>query len=448
LSGLEDHDVTPRPSISTLGAHTFAARVGVYALGAVASILIARALGPEGRGRYYLPVTIVTVAYYVANLGVQQAQFRLWSKRAAPPQTFVTSEAFLAAVLGGVATALTWLVVLAWDPSDIDTADVAIVLPAIPLLVHSLFVTSFLTLAGELPLTNIARLLGAAAQTGGAVILFAFDKLTVEAVLLLYLISIVAPWLILIGRLRRIARPTFPVPWRFAVGQLRLGIQIWPYILFSYLNMRLDVFFVAAYLDIAHVGLYSVAVIFGELLWLGTDSVTSAIAERQGNAPEEEALDVTLRAVRMNVVLALVLGVLIAVASWPLIRLLFGIRFIPAAKVVVILVPAAMAMAVWRPLAAALLRFASPWVQPSVAVTALAVNVVANIVLIPARGIVGAGLASLLSYACGAILAAIIFVRTTEADLTQLVPRKAELRQLIALIRRPSLAQLARMSRG
>src|SRR5207253_2065129 len=73
--------------------------------------------------------------------------------------------------------------------------------------------------------------------------------------------------------------PASPSPWGVVRKQISLGAQLEPYLLFSYLNLRIDVFFVARYRALRGVGLYSVAVIFSELVWLATDALTYSVSE-------------------------------------------------------------------------------------------------------------------------------------------------------------------------
>jgi O-antigen/teichoic acid export membrane protein len=101
-----------RNRISMLGGHTLAAKIAFYVLGVVTSILIARSLGPTGRGGYYLPVTLATVAYYIGNLGTEQAQYRAWARKSATPEQLVTVGALYGMSLGVLAASVTWIVYL------------------------------------------------------------------------------------------------------------------------------------------------------------------------------------------------------------------------------------------------------------------------------------------------------------------------------------------------
>ncbi|MFN2389301.1 MAG: lipopolysaccharide biosynthesis protein [Actinomycetota bacterium] len=412
-------------------------KIAVYALGLGTSLLITRAVGAAGRGQYYLPVTLVTIAYYLGNMGTQQAQFRRWAERQGHADHFVTAGVVFAIGLGGLAALVSWALFSLFGSEllpGVSARYVVIVLPLIPILVHSLSVSGLLTLAGRFPHTNNAVLLGAIAQLVGTAALFFTGRLTVQGVLLLYGVGVVLPWLLMLRTVRAVGRFVWPIPWRFVLDQLKVGAQIEPYVIFMYLNLRIDVFFVARYMDLVAVGIYSIAVIFGELIWVVTDSLAGSVYERQFNAVPDEAVDVTLRAARMNLLLAVIVGLVIGLVAQPAIPFLFGDELTPARTVVWALLPAAAAMGVWRPLGVALLRFGAPWLQPFVASVALVVNLGANVVLIPRLGIVGAALASLLSYGVGALLAAAWLVVNRSVSIRQLLPGRAEVEQLIGFV--------------
>src|SRR3954449_4812492 len=88
----------PRHTITALATHTLASRLVIYGSGALSAILIARALGPDGRGLYYLPVAMGSIAASIASNGLDQAQFRLWGR--ASRDEFATAALTLAAILG------------------------------------------------------------------------------------------------------------------------------------------------------------------------------------------------------------------------------------------------------------------------------------------------------------------------------------------------------------
>src|SRR5260370_4296740 len=60
---------------------TFASRVAVFILSLVAGVILARALGPTGRGIYALALLVPSVLVLVANLGIGNALIYYLARR-------------------------------------------------------------------------------------------------------------------------------------------------------------------------------------------------------------------------------------------------------------------------------------------------------------------------------------------------------------------------------
>lgn len=424
--------------LSSVGVQTLTTRAGAHLLVGLGSVLVARELGPDGRGRYFLAVTIAVIVFHLANMGLEQAQFRLWSRRLASADELVTSAALFALGFGAAAVGLTWLL-YALGPGSLfrgtTALDLVVILLVVPILIHSLLVTGLLVVGGDLQRVNVAVLLGAIAQAVGLGALFIADRLTVRAALALYVVNYLVPWLLMLRAVRGLGRVRRPVPWRLMATQLKIGAQYEPSIVFYYLNLRLDVIFVRRYLDLASVGIYSIAVLLAEVIWVVTDSVSWSVRERQANAPPDEAIEVSVRAVRMTLLLSFLVGAAMAAAVPVGIPLVFGREFAPATAVVWALLPAVGGMAVWKVLGPLLVRLLPPWTTPALSAFSLLANVAANVVLIPRLGIVGAGLASALSYWCGSTLAVVCLALGGHLAPRRLLPGASDVRQLTSLVR-------------
>lgn len=434
----------PANRVAGLALGTFGAKVAVQLLGTVSSIVIARTLGPTGRGRYFLPVSLGNIVLSVARVGTDLAQYRMWTRRDAEPRDLVASGLALGGVLGAAGTALTlaayWLLpdrVL----EGVGAIDVAIVAATLPVQTHLLLASEALILSGGLRRLNLATICAAVLQMVALVATAATGVLTVRVVLALFAASVVTPWLIILPPVLRLGADRLLAQWQVVRQQLALGFRLQPSVLFSFLHLRIDVFFVALHRGLDDVGLYSVAVVLAELMWLATDSVMLGATERQANATEAASVDMTVRSVRMSVLASIVIGAAIAASAPVAIPTLYGRNFADATVALWILLPAAAAMAVWRAISNALLRFGGTALHPSIAGACLAGNVAANAVLVPAHGIVGAAIASCLSYALGAVLAARWLVGRTTGGSMQLVPTGSEVRALVDSARHP-LARL------
>lgn len=421
---------TAPPPIAALGVHTFLSRVLLYASGFAGSVMISRALGPDGRGAYVLPIVLITMATTLVGPGGEIAQLRLWSHRAAGRRAFVGAALRVGATLGvGAMVALGLVFALGRDGflSEVHADDLAIVIWLVPLWTTSILLRGLLTISGGIVSVNRALVIGDLARTGAIALLAIAGTLTRESALALFALTVLVPSALVLRQcLRRLGGGRSADAGPLARRELRLVPLFAPHFLLLSLNLRVDTLLVASGLGVADLGLYSVAVLLSELAWLVSDALTQAVRERQANAPRDDALAVSARAVRVNVLLAGGIALAIAAASEPLCSLLFGASFAAAAPVVWALAPAALAMAAWRPLNAPLVRFDRRWVTGAIGLVSLTVNVAGNLVLIPALGIEGAALASVASYGIGALLAGWRFTRLHDDGWRALVPRPAD----------------------
>src|SRR5947209_15244566 len=86
--------------------HSVGVRAGQFLLAAVAAVIIARCLRPDGRGEVTVLVTIATTAFTLGHLSVAQAQVVLWrdARRAIPANALLLGPAV--GVLAAAVTAL------------------------------------------------------------------------------------------------------------------------------------------------------------------------------------------------------------------------------------------------------------------------------------------------------------------------------------------------------
>ena len=397
-------------------------------------MLIARALGPAGNGLYALAMTIGTMAALVAGLGFEQAQAQAWAAGRRSRAELVGAALRVAATTGG---SCGLLVVALWIVGSAGVFDglgllasIVIVAALVPLRVLLALVRGLLIVGGRLERSNVALAVGDLARTLAIAVLALAGALSVEAAVASFW---VATLVALALHARAAGRPRRPPP-GFVRDQLRAGALLSPYFAFLFLNLRLDVLLLAALSTPRAVGVYAVAVIFAELVWLVTDAISTGARERQWGPSGGDAIATTAASARMSLLLALLLLPVLAVLAPLTIHLVFGAAFAGATDALWALLPAAVAMAWWRALSAGLVRFGRPREVNAIALAALVANLVLNVVLIPPLGIAGAALASLGSYGLGAALAARAFARG-RLRVRDLLPGAGDLRRLLAFAR-------------
>lgn len=191
------------------------------------------------------------------------------------------------------------------------------------------------------------------------------------------------------------------------------GLQVYSFTILLYLNYRLDLFLVRTMLDLRQTGLYATAVSLAEILWMVPTSIGWVLFPSVARSGGIERDRLTLTVCRNAFWLMLVLCGVLAIGRNLVIRAWFGGSFLPAAPALLAILPGILAMAVQLVLGSDLSGRGHPLPVTLGAALGLTVNVALNLVWIPRFGIVGAALASSVSYTVVASVVVVAFLRIT-----------------------------------
>ena len=199
--------------------------------------------------------------------------------------------------------------------------------------------------------------------------------------------------------------PRWRHEWRFVAV---IGITN----LISLLNYRASLFLVEHFLGLNVVGTYSVAVQVAELLWLVSSAVTMSLYARIGAPDRTQAAFDTLRAVRFNVLVTVVVApVLWALAAWA-VPWVMGEAYRASLLPLAALLPGVAAYAAASSLSAFYTNhLGRPHLSGMVAGLSLGVSVLAGWWLIPQWGSLGAAVASTTGYLLAIVVGIHLFLR-------------------------------------
>jgi O-antigen/teichoic acid export membrane protein len=196
---------------------------------------------------------------------------------------------------------------------------------------------------------------------------------------------------------------------------------------------RLDVVVVAVFMSTRSVGLYSAAAAVTEGFYLLPDALAQVLMPHVAAHPERR--DVS-RMVRVSTVTILAAGLPVAIFGASLMTLLFGTAFRDGATALPPLVLAVTALATWKLLVADLAARGDTRSRAISAGLGLTTMIVSDLALVPAFGIVGAGAGAALGYATAAGFAAFVWRRATAEPLRRLVGlRLSDWTTLLAALR-------------
>ena len=390
-------------SIASGATFTLLAQVSTLGLGFLTSIMTSRALGASGKGEVAILLAAPAMAAVLLGLGLNIANsYHVGTKKATVAESLSDSLA-AAAVMALVGVAGVFGFLHLFVPA-LDSVDSAVVLAAsfifVPMLLNQ-------NLGGIMIGSDRVRAL-ALQQVTSAVVgftvlltLFLGGWLTVASAIVLnlsigllgtvILVSVLSPEI----RRSGIARPS--------VKRLReqSGYALSAYIanLAGYLDKRQDIVLLGMLSTSAAAGVYSVGVVFAELLWQVPRALSPALRSRSLAAGEKEGEAATAMSARVALTMSLAIFVVLAIVLRPLMVLVYGPDFAGAYTVFLILSPGVLvygvAMVTWNHL------LTRNILMPRIAMMITVLNLVGNILLIPAFASTGAALAATLSYSLG-----------------------------------------------
>lgn len=161
---------------------------------------------------------------------------------------------------------------------------------------------------------------------------------------------------------------------------------------------RVDTFIVNSMASSASLGIYSIAVNLAELLLVIPSAVGTALFPHLTSQKNENRLETACLVARLNVGLALVFSMGMLLFGYPIILLLFGAKFLSAYIPMLCLFPGLIAMTA----SYSYCNYFSSCGQPAktawISGVGVIINIVLNLILIPLYGIIGAAIVSSISY--------------------------------------------------
>jgi len=140
-------------------------------------------------------------------------------------------------------------------------------------------------------------------------------------------------------------------------------------------------------------------------------AIATVLFPRVSSLQDKDANNLTPRVARHTFFIVLIISLILAVLTKPLIKILFGIAFLPSVTPLLILLPGIVALGGAKTLTADLAGRGKPQFGTYSAFISLAVNIPLNLWLIPKWGIAGAAFASTIAYIIATLVIIISFAK-------------------------------------
>ena len=196
------------------------------------------------------------------------------------------------------------------------------------------------------------------------------------------------------------------------VESLRYGLKQFPGMFANWLHFRIDLLVVSQVVGLAGVGIYAVSVRWAELLWLVGMGVQSAAVHRIASETKEAGYAFTKRVFVVVLLMTSCAGVALALIADPLLRLLYGPEFAPAVVPLILLIPGVVAWDSARVLSNYMAyNRGRPGLTAAIAVAGAASNLVVTLFAVRVWGINGAAVTTSITYSLVLLATLLAFLR-------------------------------------
>jgi O-antigen/teichoic acid export membrane protein len=366
------------------------------------SILIARFLGPEGKGVLTIVSLVLGQVALFLTLGVEIAIIHYGARNSRDFCNLANISIGLGILLGfiGMVFASAIFTLVSNDVIPTRLLPFLILMAStIPMVQTTLFLRSLIRVSGRIVEEGLLGMIGAFLNLAliGAVFI---AGLHLKGVLIgLWLSTVLLTLLIFVLGVRWNLVTSWPI---FSISGWKplvtYGLKLHVGSVFQTLNLRFDMYLVAFFLGSASVGLYSVGVAMGEWLWLIPGALGTSLMHRVATGPEGEVNRMVGIINRLSSAILALGALVLALVGSGLIKLLFGDVFSASYYPLLLLLPGIWALGLWKNFINDLSVRGYPTIKSYTSGVAMLLTVFLDILLIPRWGIIGAAIASSTAY--------------------------------------------------
>lgn len=393
------------------------------------NIIIARYLGPAGKGVLSLIMGFLAIILMIGMFGIDEANVYFISSKKATHKNVITNALFHALFVSCIYI-IVCLLFMKWFITNplkgIDIKYFYIIIMLIPfyfinqhfrsillghraiykynILIITQFIVLFLAHMIFIPIMSLS----------GGVLAIIISTFT---------LTLLGPVL-----LRKYELPGTSIDFFLIKKSYLFGIKSQLGIIFSFLNQRLDIFIVNFFLNPYQVGIYAIAVAVAELPWHLPAAAATVLFPWIANKKKDDAAKFTAYILRNILFFTSVIIIILALFGKFVITVLFGTAFQESVVLMYVLLPGILALGITRILGGHFQGSGRPELGTLMVAFSFVETIVLDIILIPRIGILGAAIASSIAYITSAGVGLFIFIKIWHIHIFEIVvPRWQEI---------------------
>src|SRR5680860_1156440 len=408
---------------------TFGASIIFLFFSLLIGVVVARTLGPSGKGLLAVIATIGTVVLQLGNLGIGTFNIYAISNKSVEKKDIIGNSFWLGLMIGIICFLIVLIFAFAFPTifRNIPRSYLLIYLLSLPFVFWTNFFSTILTGEQKFRKLNIFIIIGQAVNLVGVVLLLLVFKLNVFSVLVWYALVNIINALLPMGFVLLVDGFHFHFNPKVFKKSLDYGFKICIAGIFAFLILRVDLYMVNFFKGMAEAGLYSLASTFGNIFFIIPLSIVTVIFPKINteDKTKKESIAKYFR-IFLFLVFLMAIGTLLFIKL--IIGLLYGQAFLPSVQPIILLLPGLIAFSVATVLGQYFMSIGYP-LKITISWFLVAVlNIVLNFIYIPQYGMIAAALSSTVTYLLALGFHYYFFNKETGMGFYDVfVPRKAEI---------------------
>jgi O-antigen/teichoic acid export membrane protein len=379
---------------------TFSTRIFLIIASLVTSVIIARSLGPEGRGLYALALTVGMIGVQFSNFGLHSSNTFYIAKNPGllPP---LLGNSLAVGFVAGSFFAGTAGLVFHFLPgiAPIQGSLLFLSLAWIPFSLVFLLTQNLLIGIQEIRSYNKIEIINKTLSILLITIIVFANWSSAESIFLSALIALIFSTVLIFQNLiKHLSRPLH-LSFILFKRNLPYGIKSYLGSFIAFLLLRVDLLMVDRILGKKETGFYDIAINLSEMVYLLPLVVSMILFPKlcaiQNN---REKWELSKNVGKALLIIMLLLCGLAALVAYPAVEILYGKAFLACVPAFIILAISKVIMSITSIFSNFVASIHVPWTTVPFGFFILGVNILLNLIFIKEMGLVGAALASVISF--------------------------------------------------
>ncbi|MCC7551070.1 MAG: flippase [Methanobacterium sp.] len=395
---------------------TFLTTVLIFILSIVSSVIIARALGPEGQGIYTLVMLLPSLILILTNLGISRSVIYHLSKGDLPGDVLTGNFLIAAFILMAASVLIGYGLILFGADEIFPNVPHYLLLMGlviIPLqLLFSQFYSGILYGLQKINTNNLFNLIQSIFLVIFIFLLVLVFKEDISGALTATIISLfITDILMTLWIIRNV-----PISFKFRKDIQKsifsFGIKVHLTNVMYFFRSRVDVFILNFFLNPQAVGFYGIAYGTAETIWMLSQSAGNVLSPKISSMSSEEQKKYLTPIITRNIFFISLMGaVALFLMGYWLIGFLYSESYLPSVEPMKILLIGVVAISAERILMSDIIARGKPIISTYLTAITVVLNIGLNVLLIPWIGILGVAWASSIAYSINLILTLAVYCR-------------------------------------